>query len=282
MATDVSPPDAELVLEEVCATFRARVSDREWGALKVLDGISAAVQPQEFVTLIGPSGCGKTTLFEIIGGLRQPTSGAVRIRWEVVRAPRPEIGIVFQEDSCYPWRTTLENVEFGLELRGESRTKRRARALAMIELVGLSGFERHYPRQLSGGMRQRVAIARALANDPEILLMDEPFGALDQQTRVYLGEELLRIWEATRKTILFITHDISEAVLLSDRVWVLSHRPSRIKEEVRVDIPRPRDAGTLTTPRFHELTNHIWDLLRVESQRALRAREQAPAAGGVG
>jgi NitT/TauT family transport system ATP-binding protein len=282
MATDAPTPAAELVLEEVCAAFRTRISDREWGALRVLDGISAAVRPQEFVTLIGPSGCGKTTLFEIIGGLRQPTSGVVRIRWEIVRGPRPEIGIVFQEDSCYPWRTTLENVEFGLELRGAPRAQRRARALEMIELVGLAGFERHYPRQLSGGMRQRVAIARALANNPEILLMDEPFGALDQQTRVYLGEELLRIWEATRKTILFITHDISEAVLLSDRVWVLSHRPSRIKEEVQVDIPRPRDAGTLTTPRFHELTNHIWDLLRVESQRALRMREQAPAVGSVG
>lgn len=262
----------ELALFDVSVTFSSRT---------VIERVTEKVERQEFVTLIGPSGCGKSTLLEIIGGLRLPTSGKVLVRGEEVTGPRAEIGIVFQEDSCFPWRTALENIEFGLELRGVPRSERRDRAMHMIELVGLAGFEHHYPRQLSGGMRQRVAIARALATDPEILLMDEPFGALDQQTRVYLGEELLRIWEATQKTILFITHDINEAVLLSDRVWVLSHRPTVIKEVVRIDIPRPRDATTVTSSRFHELTNHIWQLLRPESLKALHVRDRATRGMGT-
>jgi len=237
--------------------------------LEAIRCVDQEVREGEFVVILGPSGCGKSTLLEIIAGLQKPTKGEVYLRGERVTSPHPAMSIIFQEESCLPWRTVLENIEFGLEVRGVPKGKRRRVCQRIIELVGLGGFADRYPRELSGGMRQRVAIGRALAVEPEVLLMDEPFGALDQQTRYYLGTELLRIWEETKKTILFVTHDINEAVLLADRVWLMSHRPAVIKLDMVVDIPRPRDMSTLTAPRFHELTNALWEALAEEAKKAL-------------
>jgi NitT/TauT family transport system ATP-binding protein len=262
-----SNPGLELSGIQVAYPIEGR--DGSVSTLLAIQDVSERVFEGEFVTIIGPSGCGKTSLFEVIAGLRRPTAGTVKVRGSTVLNPHPGLGIVFQEESTYPWRSVLENVELGLELRKVPREERRRRAMPIIEMVGLAGFEDRHPRELSGGMKQRVAIARALVCDPDILLMDEPFGALDQQTRVFLGSELLRIWEATRKTILFITHDIAEAVLLSDRVWVMSARPSTIKTVVPIDIPRPRDVTTVTTHRFNELTNTLWELLRPESELSM-------------
>lgn len=242
------------------------------GGLLAIQDVTQAVAEGEFVTVIGPSGCGKTSVAEVVAGLRTATSGSVLVRGEVVHGPHRAVSIVLQEESTFPWRTVTENVEFGLELRGVGKRERRERARTVIQLVGLRGFEHAYPETLSGGMRQRVALARALVCDPEILVMDEPFASLDQQTRAYLGAELLRIWEVSRKTVLFITHDINEAVLLSDRVWVMSGRPSTIKAVVEIDIPRPRDLETITTPRFNALTNTLWEHLRPESARQLPDR----------
>jgi NitT/TauT family transport system ATP-binding protein len=234
-------------------------------ATEAIGHVSGQVEDGRFVSVIGPSGCGKSTLLDIVGGLQRPTRGQVEIGGEVVTGPRRDTAMVFQEDSTLHWRTVTENVTFGLEVAGVGGDERKRRAQEMIELVGLSGFEDHRPRQLSGGMKQRVAIARALVLDPRILLMDEPFGALDQQTRMFIGRELLRIWEETRKSVLFVTHDIQEAVFLSDEVWVMSHRPSEIKEVLRVDLPRPREGEVLTDPRFHEHTARLWELLSAEA-----------------
>jgi NitT/TauT family transport system ATP-binding protein len=239
------------------------------GRLDVLASITQEVARGRFVSVIGPSGCGKSTLLEIVAGLREPSGGEITVLGQRVTGPHPLLAIVFQEDSTLPWRTVLENVELGLEVRGVPRPQRRATSEQIVDLVGLAGFERAYPSELSGGMRQRVAIARALALEPEVLLMDEPFGALDQQTRIYIGSELLEIWERTRKTVLFITHDMGEAVFLSDEVWVMTHRPGRIKAVVPIDLPRPRDADMLTSPRFHELTAQLWSELAPEAKLAL-------------
>ncbi len=242
--------------------------------LDVLEDITRDVEHGRFVSIIGPSGCGKSTLLEIVAGLRIPSTGEVLVLGQRISGPHPLLAVVFQEDSTLPWRTVAENVEFGLEIRGVSRGERRKVSEAVIELVRLAGFERAFPSQLSGGMRQRVAIARALAMEPEVLLMDEPFGALDQQTRMYIGMELLRIWERAQKTILFVTHDMNEAVFLSDEVWVMSHRPGRIKAVVEIDLPRPRNADTLTAPRFHELATHLWTQLAPEAEIALGVRSE--------
>jgi NitT/TauT family transport system ATP-binding protein len=252
------PPSAgrAVVIEDVAMSF---------GDTDAIASASGTLEDGRFVSVIGPSGCGKSTLLDIVGGLQRPTGGQVTIGGEPVRGPRRDTAMVFQEDSTLHWRTVLENVWFGLEVDGVGRAERRERAQAMVELVGLAGFEDHRPRQLSGGMKQRVAIARALVVDPSVLLMDEPFGALDQQTRMFIGRELLRIWEETRKSVLFVTHDIHEAVMLSDEVWVMSHRPSRIKEVLTVDLPRPRSDEVIAEPRFHELTARLWELLRVEA-----------------
>ena len=242
--------------------------------LEALQRVSQDVPHGRFVSVIGPSGCGKSTLLQIVAGLIPASDGEVYVLGQRITAPHPLLAVVFQEDSTLPWRTVLENVEFGLEVRRVPKHERRRTSQEVITLVGLTGFERAYPSELSGGMRQRVAIARALAMDPELLLMDEPFGALDQQTRVYIGSELLRIWEQTNKTILFVTHDMNEAVYLSDEVWIMTHRPGRIKEVVEIDLPRPRDSSTLTTPRFHELTSHLWAQLAPEAEVALGLRAE--------
>jgi len=249
-------------------TYELRGPDGRRRSLEVLRAITQEVPRGRFVSIIGPSGCGKSTLFEMVAGLRYCSTGEIRVLGDRVVEPHPLLGVVFQEDSTLPWRTVLENVEFGLEVRGVGKREREERAREVVRLLGLAGFEHAHPAQLSGGMRQRVAIARALVLNPEVLLMDEPFGALDQQTRTYIGDELLRIWERTGKTILFITHDIQEAVYLADEVWVMTSRPGRIKEVVEVALSRPRSLSLLGAPAFHELTGHLWELLVPEGQKA--------------
>jgi NitT/TauT family transport system ATP-binding protein len=241
--------------------------------VEALSGIDLRVTDNQFVSIVGPSGCGKSTLLEIIGGLTEPSSGEVLIGEDLVNGPHPAVGIVFQQESTFPWRTVMENIEFGLEMHGVGKKERRGRSRELIELVGLKGFEDRYPGELSGGMRQRVAIARTLVMNPEVLLMDEPFGALDEQTRLILGDELLRIWSQTRSTALFITHSIEEAALLSDRVLVMSARPGSIRKVVEVDLQRPRDSSVVSTPEFGRITGEIWEVLREESMKALKGQE---------
>ncbi|MGQ0548667.1 MAG: ABC transporter ATP-binding protein [Armatimonadota bacterium] len=229
-----------------------------------LRDVTLAVAPGEFVSIIGPSGCGKSTLLRIVGDLVEPSSGAVSVKGKTPRQARldRDYGIVFQTPVLYEWRTVLRNVELPLEVMGRPRVEWDRRAREMLQLVGLRDFHRHYPWQLSGGMQQRVAIARALVFNPSILLMDEPFGALDELTRERLNLELLTIWSQTSATVLFITHSISEAVFLSNRVMVMSPRPGRIERTVTVDLPRPRTAHTRALPRFFELVTQVREGLR--------------------
>jgi NitT/TauT family transport system ATP-binding protein len=229
----------------------------------------------QIVCLAGPSGCGKTTLLRIVAGLESPTSGTI----EVARSGgnRPVNAMIFQQESLFPWKTVWDNVEFALKMRGIERAERRDRTQDWLSKVGLLRFAGAYPYQLSGGMKQRVSIARAFALDPEILLMDEPFAALDQQTKLLLQEELIRLWSDTGKTVIFVTHNIDEAVVLGDRVIVMTAHPGHIKDEVSVDLPRPRDPmGIRTDPRYVELTQEIWHLLRNEVLLA-RAQEEGQA-----
>jgi NitT/TauT family transport system ATP-binding protein len=239
------------------------------GAVEAIGMADFSVRRGEFVSLLGPSGCGKSTLLDIVGGLERPTGGGVFIEGEKVNKPHPKVAMVFQLMSVFPWRTTIQNVEFGLELQNVDAKTRRKKALEVTQLVGLARFEDKYPAQLSGGMNQRLAIARALALDPDILLMDEPFGALDEQTRFLMGLELLRIWEKTKKTILFVTHSIAEAIQLSDRVLVMSARPSVIREEIPIPLPRPRTIESLTTDMATKIERQIWDILKVEASKGL-------------
>lgn len=208
---------------------------------EALRDVSLTVREGEFVCLLGPSGCGKTTLLRIIAGLESPTEGEVRVDGVPVAGPTPRLGMIFQDYSLYPWRRVIDNIAFGLELAGVGKAERLARAGEYLDLVGLGGFANSFPYELSGGMRQRVAVARALATDPAVVLMDEPFGALDAQTRNAMQRELLEIWTKTRKTVLFVTHSVDEAVFLADRIVVLSPRPGRVREIVEVREPRPRD-----------------------------------------
>jgi NitT/TauT family transport system ATP-binding protein len=256
-------PDPILKVSGVGQVFAPEDGARSVEALR---DISFEVHPREFVAIVGPSGCGKSTLCELVAGLLRPTQGTLLLKGEPIWGPHPGVGFVFQEDSTLPWLTARENVGFGLRMRGVPRAGWESRATRMMELVGLSGFEHHYPRQLSGGMRQRVAIARTLVLDPELILMDEPFGALDAQTRLLLGEELLQIWQRVGATILFVTHDIAEAVRLADRVVVMSTRPGRIKRVVGVSLPRPRaldDPAALA--EADRLVAMIWRDLRAEA-----------------
>jgi NitT/TauT family transport system ATP-binding protein len=242
-------------------------------AVTALDAISFDVRRGEFVSVIGPSGCGKSTLFNILGGLLDDYEGSVRLDGVPIRGPHPQIAMVFQEESTFPWRTTLQNVAFALEVRGVAREERERRAHEALALVGLTGFEGRHPGELSGGMRQRTALARALSAEPEILLMDEPFAALDEQTRLILGEKLLEIWQRLKQTTLLITHSIAEAVQLSDRVVVMSYRPGRIKQIIEIDLPRPRTADILGGERFAHLVAQIWNDLRVEAARGIASEE---------
>lgn len=230
--------------------------------LEALAEADFAVMPSEFVSIIGPSGCGKSTLLRIIGGLVRPTSGKVLVDGRMVTRPPDQVGFMFQRASLMPWRTTLQNVTLPLEIRGIARPEARRRARDMLSLVGLQDFAETLPRDLSGGMRQRAALARVLVYDPDILLLDEPFGALDALTREEMNWELLGIWRAKRKTVLMVTHNIEEAIFLSDRVFVMSSRPGRIRERVRIELPRPRSRDVYYSTAFLDLARHLRGLLR--------------------
>ncbi|MDR5695988.1 MAG: ABC transporter ATP-binding protein [Armatimonadota bacterium] len=239
--------------------------------LRVLDGVTLYAREGEFVTILGPSGCGKSTLFNIIAGLLSPDAGEIWIDGNPVPDGRGHVAYMQQKDLLLPWRTVLENAILGLEVQGIPREEARVRARDLLARVGLQGFERAYPSQLSGGMRQRVALVRTVLTGKEILLLDEPFGALDAMTRMVLQQYILRMWEEFRRTVLFVTHDIEEAVLLSDRIYVLSSRPAHVKEEVAVDLPRPRQ---VTDPSFVALKGRILALIQDEIKEAFaHARE---------
>ena len=229
------------------------------GKTVALNGVSLDIKENEFICVVGPSGCGKSTLLNIIAGLLEPTSGAVYLDGKKIEGTGVERGVVFQGYALFPWRTVLKNVMFGLEMKRVPKAQAEEIAKKYIKAVGLEGFEHAYPKELSGGMRQRVAIARAYAADPEVLLLDEPFGALDAQTRVQLQSELLNTWEHEKKTCFFITHDVDEAIILAQRVIIMSARPGRIKRIVDIDIPYPRTQATKTDPRFLELKTEIWN-----------------------
>lgn len=238
---------------------------RRRGELVALDHIDLTVAPGEFVAIVGPSGCGKSTFLYIVGGFEKTSGGLVTCDGKPITAPAPSRGIVFQEFALFPWKTVLGNVTYGLARQGVPRAERLVRARDLLQTVNLNGIEKLYPKELSGGMRQRVAIARTLAVNPDVLLMDEPFGALDAQTRAVLQIELMQIWERNQKTVLFVTHSVEEALYLSDRVVVFSQRPSRVKAVIDVPIPRPRDReGLLAHPLYAALHAKIWRLLRDE------------------
>jgi NitT/TauT family transport system ATP-binding protein len=249
--------------------------DKAFGALQVLDDISLTVSAGEFVSLVGPSGCGKTTLLRIVAGLVPADGGQIRIDGRAVTRPGADRGFVFQADSLLPWRTVFRNALIGLEINGRTGPREVERTRALLRLVGLHRFDGYFPHQLSGGMRQRVNLARALAVDPEVLLMDEPFAALDAQTREIMQTELLRIWSSGRKTVLFITHQIDEAVYVSDRVVVFSGRPGRIKQIVEIELPRPRDLAVKRAPEFVAHVNRIWQLIEHD------VRESVLSEGGL-
>ena len=232
---------------------------------RALEPTSLAVEDNDFITVLGPSGCGKSTLLRIVAGLDFPSSGTVSLDGAPVRGPGPDRGMVFQSYTLFPWLTVRENICFGLREKGMAPKRQQEIAAHFIDRVGLAGFENHFPRMLSGGMQQRTALARALANDPKILLLDEPFGALDNQTRALMQELLLGIWETERKTVLFVTHDIEEAIFMASRVVVMSARPGRIKADVPVTIPHPRQYTVKTTPEFSALKAQLTEQIRVEA-----------------
>ena len=253
-----------VVLERVAKTY----VDPHGRGVPALDDVTLTVASEEFVALLGPSGCGKSTLLSIVAGLLPPSAGSVYFEGPAPGGRSPT-AMVFQEFALFPWRSVQRNVEFGLEEAGVAPAARAAEARRFIELTGLTGFEAKYPHQLSGGMRQRVGIARALAVDPAVLLMDEPFSALDAQTRQLMQEELLAIWERTRKTILYVTHNIQEAVYMADRVVVLSRRPGRVLEEVAVALPRPRTESMMADVAFLQTAERIWGLIKAEAREAI-------------
>jgi len=236
--------------------------------LEILDVERFAAREGEFITVIGPSGCGKSTFLHIMGGFIGADAGAIRVYGNAVAGPGPDRGMMFQEFALFPWKTVAGNVAWGLEAQGAARSHIDEVVAKYLEMTGLAEFRNHYPAELSGGMKQRVALARVLAFDPKVLLMDEPFGALDAQTRETMQEEVTRLWERTKKTIVFVTHDIDEAVYLGDRIVVLTARPGRIKEEVKIELPRPRSLEIKKSMQCHEYRNYVWDLIRSESQRA--------------
>ena len=233
-----------------------------------LTPIDFEVRENDFVTILGPSGCGKSTLLRIVAGLDHPTAGTVLLDGQKVEGPGADRGMVFQSYTLFPWLTIEQNIRFGLRERGMPEAQQKERADYFIAKVGLRGFEHHFPKQLSGGMQQRAAIARALANDPKIFLLDEPFGALDNQTRVLMQELLLGIWESARKTVLFVTHDIDEAIFMANRVAVFSARPGRIKAEIKVDFPHPRHYTIKTSPEFMDIKARLTEEIRAESMAA--------------
>lgn len=262
---------AVLEFNNVSKTFHTEKGE----PVQALAPASLEIEQGEFISVIGPSGCGKSTLFNIIGGIISSDTGRVVVDGKTVTGTHKDIGMVFQEESTFPWRTVLNNVAFPLEAAGMARAEREEKARHFIRLVGLSGFEQHYPYQLSGGMRQRTSIARTLASEPRILLMDEPFGALDEQTRLLLGDKLLQICEELNQTTMLITHNITEAVQLSDKVVVMSYRPGTIKQVIDIDLPRPRGSERISTDEFGHYVGRIWEDLREEAARGMKAAGEA-------
>ena len=250
------------------------------GDIVAVDDMSLDVRPGEFVSIIGPSGCGKSTLFNMIGGLISFSHGTISVAGEPVDGPHPSIGMVFQEESTFPWRSVEENVAFPLEISGVAKAERLERAQHFISLVGLGGFEKRYPAELSGGMRQRVAMARTLAFEPKLLLMDEPFAALDEQTRLLLGDKVLQIQQELDQTIVLITHNITEAVQLSDRILVMTYRPGRTKRIIDIDLPRPRTSEIVGSEQFGRYVAQVWSDLREEASRGM-AESETTAREGV-
>ncbi|MDH3475764.1 MAG: ABC transporter ATP-binding protein [Rhodospirillales bacterium] len=246
-----------------------RFETRRAGTVVALDGLSMEVPDKQFAVIVGPSGCGKSSLLVLVAGLNEVSGGRCKVDGEVVTGPGAERGMVFQSYSLFPWLTVQKNVEFGLSLRRMAARERIERARHYVNAVGLTGFENAYPSQLSGGMKQRVAIARALANDPEVLLMDEPFGALDSQTRAIMQELLLGIWEKEQKTVVFVTHDIDEALFLGDVVYVMSARPGRIIDTIDVGLERPRHYDIITSEKFIGLKRRIMSSLHAEVEKAM-------------
>jgi len=247
---------------------------KEFGALRVFENVNLEIGTRECVSIVGPSGCGKTTMLRCIDGLVDPTEGEVRISGQVVRRPPKGVAVVFQQFGLFPWKTVYENVAYGLRMAGAPKREIAERVPRMVNLVGLAGFEKAYPYQLSGGMQQRTGLARALAVEPEVLLMDEPFASIDAQTREILQFELLRIWESRPTSMVFVTHSIEEAVLMGDRVVVLRGRPSTISEVIDVGLSRPRTRETLSSPRFAEIREHVWSKLMQEAERAERELQE--------
>ncbi|NLS07700.1 ABC transporter ATP-binding protein [Rhizobium sp. P32RR-XVIII] len=242
---------------------------KRFNDLEALSHIDTEIAAGEFISIVGPSGCGKTTFLRIVAGLEQASSGEIRLDGRPITKPGSDRGFVFQQDNLLPWRTILANAMIGPEIGGFGDKARVQATRQLLKLVGLEGFENYYPKQLSGGMRQRVNLARALAVDPEILLMDEPFSALDAQTREIMQTELMRIWEEGRKTVLFVTHQIDEAVYLSDRVFVFARRPGRLQEVIEINLPRPRSLAIKRTPEFVALVERIWNLIEYEVRQSV-------------
>ncbi len=251
------------------------------GPVVAVDDVSFTVAPGEFLAVIGPSGCGKSTLFNIIGGLLSGYDGQVAVAGEKISGPHAAIGMVFQEESTFPWRNVVDNVAFPLEIAGMPRKERLARARHFVSMVGLDGFEKRYPSELSGGMRQRVSMARTLASEPKILLMDEPFAALDEQTRLLLGDKVLQIQQELKQTTLLITHNITEAVQLADRILVMTYRPGRVKRMVDIKLPRPRTSEIVSSEAFGRYVAQIWSDLREEASRGLNADEARKLQAGA-
>jgi NitT/TauT family transport system ATP-binding protein len=274
-SAELDPASAILVVDNI--TKRFETPD---GVLTALDDVSLNVAPGEFLGVIGPSGCGKSTLFNVIGGLVDGYDGRVTVAGETVNGPHASIGMVFQEESTFPWRTVLDNVAFPLEVAGLAKAERYDKARHFVSLVGLDGFERRYPAELSGGMRQRVSMARTLASQPKILLMDEPFASLDEQTRLLLGDKVLQIQQELRQTTLLITHNITEAVQLSDRILVMTYRPGKVKRIVDIDLPRPRTSEIVSSEAFGRYVAQIWNDLREEASRGMRDDESRTRQAG--
>jgi ABC-type nitrate/sulfonate/bicarbonate transport system ATPase subunit len=256
----------KVLLEDVAKEF---VTGRQ--RVVAVDGIDLTIHAQEFACLLGPSGCGKSTLLNLVAGFERPTRGRVIVDGAPVTRPGPDRAVVFQEPALFPWLSVLDNITFGPKTRGQDAAAYLAAARQFVELVGLTGFEGHYPAELSGGMKQRVGIARVLVLRPEVLLMDEPFGALDAQTRTLMQELLLRVWEQGHQTVLFITHDVEEALLLADTVYVMTARPGQIKRRLVVDLPRPRTIEETTSATFNLLKREVLGLIREESLKAARS-----------
>jgi NitT/TauT family transport system ATP-binding protein len=256
-------PEGKIALE---ARGVRKVYRKDGREMPVLDVERFAAHEGEFITIIGPSGCGKSTFLHIMGGFIPADGGTISVYGSAVSGPGPDRGMMFQEFALFPWKTVAGNVAWGLEAQGFEKQRIDETVRRYLDIMGLADFSDHYPAEISGGMKQRTALARVLAFDPKVLLMDEPFGALDSQTRETMQEEVTRIWDRTRKTIVFVTHDIEEAVFLGDRVIVLSARPGRIREEVKIDLPRPRRLEIKKSARCHEYRNHIWDLIRQQGE----------------